>query len=115
MEQKNLEAKYNLNEKQRLVFGIVCDQTLGEGKIGDQLILGVFGEGGTGKTQIVNAIRDWFTRTERRLSVTATTGTAAVAIKGNTVHSELNLTSKSLERQNEKKFLKRFPEDLFPP
>jgi len=29
---------------------------LGESKIGNQLLLGIFGEGGTGKTQVIKAI-----------------------------------------------------------
>ena len=55
--------------------------------------MGVFGEGGTGKSRLIDAIRAWFRRNERHkeLIVAATTGTAAVKIKGSTVHSAVSI------------------------
>jgi hypothetical protein len=49
----------------------------------------VFGEAGTGKTQVIKALQAWFTRLDRvnELLVTATTGTAAINILGRTVHN----------------------------
>jgi hypothetical protein len=49
--------------------------------------MGVFGEGGTGKSRLINAIRAWFrwNGREKELVVTASTATAAVKIGGTTV------------------------------
>ena len=57
------------------------------------LLMGVFGEGGTGKSRLINALRSWFRRNGRKeeLIVTATTGTAAVKIKGSTVHTAVSI------------------------
>ena len=53
------------------------------------MLMGVFGEGGTGKSTLIEAVRVWFQRNNRghELIVTATTGSAAVKINGSTVHS----------------------------
>ena len=49
-----------------------------------QLLMGLFGEGGTGKSRVVNAIRKWFKvrGMSDELLITATTGSAAVKIGG---------------------------------
>ena len=59
----------------------------------DQLLTGTFGEGGTGKSRLVEAIREWFILTNQpnRLVVTATTGAAAVRINGSTLHSAVGI------------------------
>ena len=55
--------------------------------------MGIFGEGGTGKSQLIAAIRAWFAGLNRQkeLVITATTGTAAFNIKGIMLHSAVNL------------------------
>ena len=55
--------------------------------------MGVFGEGGTGKSRLIAAIRAWFAVLNRQneLMVTATTGTAVFNIAGTTLHSAANL------------------------
>ncbi len=49
------------------------------------------GEGGTGKSQITNAIADYFDKKnmKNRLFIGAFTGTAAFNIRGNTLHKLL--------------------------
>src|SRR5205814_1863026 len=56
-------------------------------------LMGIFGEGGTGKTRMIQAVRTWFEVLDRRneLVITATTGTAAFKIKGNTLHSAVGI------------------------
>jgi len=53
--------------------------------------MGLFGEGVTGKSWVINAIRKWFTI--RGMSddflITATTEAAAVKIGGQTLHSAI--------------------------
>ena len=55
--------------------------------------MGLFGEAGTGKSRVIDAIRAWFGMLNRskELIVTATTGTTAFSIKGSTLHSVLGI------------------------
>ena len=90
---------FNLNEEQALAFRIVADHTLANSRVGPQLLMGVFGEGGTGKSRVIEAIRAWFTSLHRanELVVTATTGTTAVKIAGATLHSAVGISIKTGE------------------
>lgn len=87
---------FSLNEKQQLAFHIVTDHTLGSVRFGKQLRMGIFGEGGTGKSRLIEAIRAWFIiiSRENELVVTATTGAAACNIGGVTIHSALGISGK---------------------
>jgi len=89
----HIVSKFTLNTEQERGFRIVAYHTLNGSHVGPQLRLGVFGEGGTGKSQLIKAIQEWFRMRHRseELVVTATTGTAAFNIKGVTVHSAANL------------------------
>src|SRR5205809_577667 len=85
--------KFTLNEAQQHVFRIIAYHTLGRSKVGPQLRLGVFGEGGMGKSRLIAAVRAWFAALNRQneLVVTAPTGTAAFNVVGITLHSTVNL------------------------
>ena len=66
--------------------------------------MGIFGEGGTGKSTLIDAVRAWFKfcRREEELIVTATTGAAASKINGTTVHSATGIPfSKKKGRRDE--------------
>src|SRR5205814_4045431 len=80
---------FTLNVEQRRAFHLIADQTLHRQGLPNQLLMGIFGEAGTGKTQVIKAVQAWFTRLNRsnELLVTATTGTAAINIDGRTVHN----------------------------
>jgi hypothetical protein len=80
---------FTLNVEQRRAFHLIAYHTLRWTALPERLLMGVFGEGGTGKTQVIRAVRAWFTRLNKanELLVTATTGTAAVNIDGRTVHN----------------------------
>jgi hypothetical protein len=95
---QHIVVKFTLNIEQARAFRIVADHTLGKSKFGDQLLMGLFGEAGTGKSRIVNAICAWFAsrNRSRELIVTATTGTAAFNIRGETLHSALGI---AIERE----------------
>jgi len=81
--------QFNLNNDQAFAFQIIVDHTIGRSKVGTQLRMGIFGEGGTGKSTLIDAIRAWFKfcGREQEPVVTATTGAAASKINGSTVHS----------------------------
>jgi hypothetical protein len=81
----------NLNEQQQMVFNIIChhlDQHL-QGKNPPQRLLIVHGQGGTGKSTLMNAISTAFRERggEHLLAKTATSGVAACIIGGQTLHS----------------------------
>ena len=90
----SLIRDFSLNSEQALAFRIICNHALGHHAPSDpHLLMGVFGEGGTGKSRLINAVRSWFRKNGRteELIVAATTGTAAVKIKGSTVHTAVSI------------------------
>jgi hypothetical protein len=90
---KNIIKEFQLNDEQTLPFSIVANHSIGESKVGPQLLMGVLGEGGTGKSRVIDAIRSWFETIHIRdeLVVTATTGAAAHNINGTTLHSAVSI------------------------
>jgi PIF1-like helicase len=86
--------EFTLNPEQARAFRIICNHALGNYSPQEpQLLMGVLGAGGTGKSTLIEAIRVWFKRNNRakELIVTATTGSAAVKIDGTTVHSAVSI------------------------
>ena len=86
--------RFTLNDEQKLVVRVIADHSTGRSKVGAQLLMGIFGEGGTGKSRLIEAIHVWFAALSRsnELIVTATTGTAAFNIKGRTLHSAVGIS-----------------------
>ncbi|KAM4063609.1 AAA domain-containing protein [Hirsutella rhossiliensis] len=93
--------RLTLNEKQAIALLIVCrqldrirqgDDAGGDG--GGQLCLFIGGEGGTGKSRVIEALVELLARRDlsSRVLVTATSGTAAARINGITLHSACGLT-----------------------
>lgn len=70
-----------MNPEQQAAFQAVVD--------GKNIFL--TGPAGTGKSFVINEIRKWAHRTEKRFALTALTGCAAVLIDGKTLHSTLGL------------------------
>lgn len=99
----NLVMEFQLNKKQLLAFKIVAhhsmslDHDSSSHLIGlgprNQLLMGMFGEGGTGKSRVIDAICKWFSDLDRKneILITATTGAAAIKINGQTLHSALGI------------------------
>lgn len=92
-------AEFTLNLKQRSAFLLICRQLdrirSGEsGKIEDQHCQFIGGEGGTGKSRIIQALVALFEENgmSNKIIVTATSGTAAARINGITIHSACNVT-----------------------
>ena len=70
-------AEFSLNEQQSQAFQIVARHSLDTTEDPQkQLLMGLFGEAGTGKSRLVDAIKAWFSLLNRsaELIVTATTG-----------------------------------------
>ncbi|KAJ3565753.1 hypothetical protein NP233_g7437 [Leucocoprinus birnbaumii] len=82
-----------LNEDQRRAHDIIEDNLLAKlnGTSPPQLLMCCFGEGGTGKTTLINAVTRTYQEhgAEAMLAKTATSGVAATLIGGETLHSWL--------------------------
>ena len=84
-------AKWTLNTEQKRAFEIVAQHTMCEKP--EQLLMYLGGPGGTGKSRVINALRDFFDlRNEaRRFRLAAYTGVAARNIGGSTLHALLQM------------------------
>src|SRR5271163_1962764 len=98
--------KFTLNSEQARGLRIIAEHSMGIHRFGPQLLMGIFGEGGTGKSTVVDSIKYWFriTNQSERLSITATTGAAAAKVKGRTLHSAagiaMDLSDSAKQAQN---------------
>jgi hypothetical protein len=101
-------GKFTLNREQTRAFHIVANHSQSQSKVGSQLLMGIFGEGGTGKSRVIEAIGHWFhlINQAQRLIVTATTGAAAVKIHGSTLHSAVGIPVESGDRDKQIKVAK---------
>lgn len=90
---RQLAESYTLNRRQAIALQLLCRQLdqldRGEGESPAQLCQFLGGEGGTGKSRIIEAVVELFANKgiSHRLLVTATSGTAAANISGITIHS----------------------------
>src|SRR5205814_9069241 len=58
--------EFSLNKEQTRAFRIICNHALGiHPTVEPHLLMGVFGEGGTGKSRLIEAVRVWFERNNR--------------------------------------------------
>ncbi len=89
------ERGFIQNPEQRLAFRVVGEHLINDDP--HQLLLYISGVGGTGKSYVINAINDLFTRCgySYRLLKTAPTGCAAVLIDGYTIHATTLLPKRS--------------------
>ncbi|UJR12956.1 hypothetical protein I4U23_017130, partial [Adineta vaga] len=94
--QKTIVDQYTLNREQRAAFMIITShldgdkQSLAGGNNG-QLIMCIPGCGGTGKSQLIRAVTEYFVITNRvqKMRKLAPIGIAAAEIGGITIHSFL--------------------------
>ncbi|KJZ68321.1 hypothetical protein HIM_12288 [Hirsutella minnesotensis 3608] len=95
---KEWARRLTLNERQSIAFLILCRQLdlirAGKTVDADQLCQFVGGEGGTGKSRVIEALVGLFAARgiSNRLLITATSGTAAARINGITIHSACGFT-----------------------
>ncbi|HLO39007.1 MAG TPA: DUF6570 domain-containing protein [Lacibacter sp.] len=98
----NIIVQNNFNEKQELAFSLVADhliQFLSTGTKPPSFRFLLLGEGGTGKSRVINGIRQFFEDVGKPslLRVTATTGKAAALINGTTIHKLIAWTPSKKE------------------
>ena len=98
---RQLTERFTLNQRQSIALQIICrqlDQVQCNEQGTPQLCQFIGGEGGTGKSRIIEAIAELFASKEisHRLLVTATSGTAAARINGITIHSACNFSKDTL-------------------
>jgi hypothetical protein len=90
---EDIYTSFNLNQEQGRAFRIVanhaCDPDL------EQLKMYVGGMAGTGKSQVLRALSEFFARRKElyRLLVLAPTGSAAALLGGSTYHSALGINT----------------------
>ena len=86
---------YSLNEEQVRVFRIIANHAISD--YPEQLRMYLGGMGGTGKTQVIKALTDFFLQRKEahRFIVVAPTGTAAALLGGSTYHSMFGINDRS--------------------
>jgi hypothetical protein len=96
---KEVAEKLTLNKKQKAVVDLVATTIIKwlhrKHVVFEPLRLYVGGEGGTGKSRVIQALADLLRRLQWRnaLQLCASTGAAADNIGGSTIHSALNLNT----------------------
>jgi len=88
---QDLISEYGLNKEQERAFTIVAEHSMLQNA--DPLRMFITGPGGTGKSRVIKALKDWFDRRDqqRRFRLASFTGVAANNIDGMTLHSALSL------------------------
>ncbi|KAJ7085894.1 P-loop containing nucleoside triphosphate hydrolase protein, partial [Mycena epipterygia] len=88
---EKVKTEFNLNEEQDRAFKLVANHSIAEQPSALKMYLG--GVGGTGKSQVIKALKQFFIdRGEaHRFLVLAPTGTAAALLGGSTYHSVLGI------------------------
>src|SRR2546429_2216526 len=94
---RQLAESFTLNRRQSIALRLICrqlDRVRRDEQGTPQLCQFIGGEGGTGKSRIIEAIAELFASKgiSHRLLVTATSGTAAAKINGITIHSACNFS-----------------------
>ena len=86
---------YSLNEEQVRAFRIIANHAISD--YPEQLRMYLGGMGGTGKTQVIKALTDFFLQRKEahRFIVVAPTGTAAALLGGSTYHSMFGINDRS--------------------
>jgi hypothetical protein len=92
---QNICLEFKLNEEQRRAFEIVAHHVVFPHS--DQLKMYIGGIGGTGKSQVIKAISEFFRRHGEgfRFIIVAPTGSAAALLGGATYHSVLGINEKT--------------------
>ncbi|KAJ3559445.1 hypothetical protein NM688_g341 [Phlebia brevispora] len=86
--------QWTLNEEQAYAFRLIAQHASTPTRDAKQLRMFLGGPGGTGKSRVINALRDFFSHRgeERRFRLASYTGIAASNIGGITLHSALGIT-----------------------
>ncbi|KAF7795559.1 hypothetical protein EIP86_006721 [Pleurotus ostreatoroseus] len=94
---EDVVMQWSLNEEQGYAFRIIANHVMSDRKDVSQLRMFISGPGGTGKSRVINALRDFFDQRgeSRRFRLASFTGVAAKNIGGMTLHSALCMTKQS--------------------
>ena len=94
----NIVQQFNLNREQERAFCIISDHACTPQS--EQLKMYIGGMGGTGKTQVLKALIQFFTarNASHRFIVVAPTGSAAALLAGSTYHSFFGFDERSDEQ-----------------
>ena len=86
--------KFSLNREQTRAFKIVAEHSIKDKPSALRMYLG--GPGGTGKSRVINALKEYFDRRNqsRRFRLSSYTGVAAKNISGMTLHTALCLSQR---------------------
>ena len=86
---------YSLNKEQERAFCIISNHAISD--CPEQLRMYLGGMGGTGKTQVIKALTNFFVQRKEahRFIVVAPTGTAAALLGGSTYHSMFGINDRS--------------------
>ena len=89
----DVSGKFSLNKEQDRAFRIVANHACSPDS--EQLKMYIAGMGGTGKTQVIKALVEFFrVRNEsHRFTIVAPTGSAAALLQGSTYHSMFGINS----------------------
>ena len=92
---ENVSNQFNLNKEQDRAFRIVANHACSTDS--DQLKMNIAGMAGTGKTQVLKALVEFFKlrKESHRFIVVAPTGSAAALLQGSTYHSMFGISSDS--------------------
>ena len=101
---RELAVSFKLNHRQSIAFRLICrqlDRVRRDERGTAQLCQFIGGEGGTGKSRIIEAIAALFAGKgmSSRLLITATSGTAAARVDGITIHSACGFSKDSSSRR----------------
>lgn len=88
---QSILQRFTLNAEQTRAFSMIADHSCSNNP--EQLRMFLGGPGGTGKSQVINALRTFFQEKDenRRFRLASFTGVAAHNIKGTTLHAALGL------------------------
>ena len=86
---------FSLNKEQEHAFRIIANHAVSENP--EQICMYLGGMGGTGKTQVIKALSQFFTQRNEahRFVIVAPTGTAAALLGGSTYHSMFGINDRS--------------------
>ena len=87
--------EFTMNTEQARAFRIIAEHSMQHHPT--QLRMFIGGAGGTGKSRVISALREWFQRRKesRRFRLSSYTGVAARHISGMTLHSALSINQRS--------------------
>ena len=98
----DIALKWTLTAEQKKAFQIIVDHASSNSDIPLKMFLN--GPAGTGKSRIINAVKDFFDSRgeQRKFRLSSYMGIAAKNINGMTLHQLLSLNTKSSRRKNSK-------------